>query len=214
MKAREWIGPAFNLLLRVALVYFLIEVLLHPDDPRFVGKAITTRALIVLCVFSLLIPAVHFLRERSHPYRWWLDNLYLSIFCLDLLGNSLNLFDTVENFDLIPHFHGGGAASVVIHGLTGLPNLAAFGLSNTVHILLEAQEYYTDVFGGTHNVNGAGDTVHDLLAGVAGSAIYSGTDFMLTSLRERGMLRWNWGKAGVAARDARRDVRRKVKRRR
>jgi hypothetical protein len=41
-----------------------------------------------------------------------------------------------------------------------------------VHVLLEAQEYYTDVLAGTINVRGVADTINDLLMGIAGGLLY------------------------------------------
>jgi hypothetical protein len=38
---------------------------------------------------------------------------------------------------------------------------------------LEAQQYYTDVLFGTHNVLGTWDVVGDLVAGLAGTLVYS-----------------------------------------
>jgi hypothetical protein len=39
--------------------------------------------------------------------------------------------------------------------------LGAFDVANTIHVGLEAQEYYTDVLFGTHNVRGVSDTVNE-----------------------------------------------------
>jgi hypothetical protein len=38
-------------------------------------------------------------------------------------------------------------------------------------LLLEAQEYYTDVFFQTHNVRGTFDVVNDLVVGLGGASI-------------------------------------------
>jgi hypothetical protein len=168
------VGVIVNILLRVTLIYFLGEVLLMPDDPRFAGKAIPLRNLLIVVSFSLLFPILHkFWPKRPwSAYPVWLDSLYLSLFWLDMAGNSFNLYDTYYYFDLIPHFHGPGAIAVVFKILFRTSITGALGLANIVHILLEAQEYYTDVLSGTHNVRGPGDIVNDLLAGVLGSTVY------------------------------------------
>lgn len=162
-----------NLFLRVSILYFLGEVLLFPDDPRFAGKAIPLRNAVIVLSFSLLFPALYFLKKKWANYPFWLDNLYLSIFWLDMAGNSFNLYDTYFYFDLIPHFHSTGALSAVLLGAFGLLFLEAVGLATIIHMLLEAQEYYTDVFFGTHNVRGVSDVVNDLVVGVAGAIIYA-----------------------------------------
>ena len=95
------------------------------------------------------------------------DNLYLSIFWLDMAGNSLNLYNSVEWWDHIPHFHGPGALSAVLMGVFGLPGLADAGLSTILHVTLECWEYYADVLMGTHNVRGIADSINDLAYGLA-----------------------------------------------
>ena len=160
-----------NALLRGTMVAILGEALLRPNDPRYRGKAIGTRGLVMLPL-SLLVPLVQAVRGRDR-YPVWSDNLYLSIFVLDLLGNHFNLYDRYRYFDAIPHAHGTGAATVVMAELFDLPPLSAVGLAQLAHIGLEAQEYYSDVWFGLHNVRGTWDTVNDLLAGAVGSAAYA-----------------------------------------
>jgi hypothetical protein len=101
-----------------------------------------------------------------------MDDLYLSIFALDLAGNVFDLYDGYKHFDLIPHAHGGGAATVIAAWLFRLPVPSAIGLSNVGHVLLETQEYLTDVVFGTRNVRGTWDVVGDLGSGVVGSLAY------------------------------------------
>jgi hypothetical protein len=169
---RRRAGLALNLALRLSLAYFLAEALLHPDDPRFAGKAIPVRNLIIVGSLSLLLPALQLWRRRWPVFPYWLDNLYLSIFWLDMAGNSFNLYDRYYYFDVIPHAHGTGAAAVVLGEALGLSGSGGAALANGLHLLLEGQEFATDVFFGTHNVRGAGDTIHDLLAGVVGTGLY------------------------------------------
>lgn len=165
-------GLIFNILIRLSILYFLGEVLLFPDDPRFAGKALPIRNLMVVLSLSLLFPLVHFLKKRWKEYPFWMDNLYLSIFLLDMAGNSFNLYDRFFYFDLIPHFHGTGAIAAVLVGAFGWTFWGGVGAANIIHMLLEAQEYYTDVFLGTHNVRGISDPINDLLVGILGSVIY------------------------------------------
>lgn len=164
-------GVLVNALLRGTMAAVLGEALLRPNDPRFSGKAIGTRGLVMLPL-SLVVPLVHARRRRGR-YPIWTDNLYLSIYVLDLLGNHFGLYDRYRYFDAIPHAHGTGAATVVLAEFLDLPPLSAVGLAQLAHIGLEAQEYYSDVWFGLHNVRGTWDTVNDLLAGAVGSAAYA-----------------------------------------
>jgi hypothetical protein len=132
------LGVLVNALLRCTIPAFLAEALLRPRDPRFAGKAIGPRGLVTLPL-SLVVPLMH-ARRRRRGYPLWTDNLYLSIFVLDLIGNHFNLYDRYRYFDAIPHAHGTGAATVVLAELLDLPPLSAVGLAQLAHIGLEAQE--------------------------------------------------------------------------
>jgi len=170
-KNMTW-GLVFNILIRLSIIYFLGEVLLFSDDPRFAGKAIPIRNFIIVISLSLLFPILYFWKNKWGKYPFWWDNLYLSIFWLDMAGNSFNLYDSFFYFDLVPHFHSTAALAAVLLGAFGFAFWSGVGFANIIHMLLEAQEYYTDVFLGTHNVRGTFDVVNDLLVGILGTIIY------------------------------------------
>ena len=172
-RARRLVGVGLNLALRFVIVGVVADALLHPDDPRYADKGIGTRGL-VLVAASLLVPALQVTTRRGERYPVGTDSLYLSIFALDMAGNYFDLYDRYALFDLVPHFHGTGAASIVLARLLRQPLLAGVGLAQVLHIGLEAQEYYSDVLFGLRNVRGTWDTVNDLLAGASGSLVYAG----------------------------------------
>ena len=175
------IGTACNVILRLGILGVLAEALLRRHDPRYEGKAIGTRGLVMIPL-SLVVPLAHAMRRRRKHYPIWTDNLWLSIFALDLAGNHFDLYDRYRYFDVIPHAHGTGAATVVVAELLDLPPLSAVGVAQLAHVGLEAQEYYSDVWFGLRNVRGTWDTVNDLLAGAAGSMAYA---WLLSRLRRR-----------------------------
>lgn len=185
MKKRRIAGFALNALLRAGIVAMLAHVLRHPDDPRYAGKAIPIRNLIIVGGLSMVFPALY---ANKYTRRWkrypvGVDNIYLSIFWLDMLGNWLDLYDTYLNFDLIPHFHGSGALAAVLRYGFDLPGWRALGVANAAHAALEAQEIATDAFFGTRNVRGAWDSLGDLSAGLLGTIAYVGPS-ILSSLHE------------------------------
>jgi hypothetical protein len=165
-------GAALNIVLRVSIGYFLAEVMLNPDDPRFAGKAIPIRNLIIVGGLSLLFPALHVVRRRWRRYPVWTDNVWLSLFWLDMAGNSFDLYDRYLHFDLIPHFHGTGASAVALQRGFDLTPRRAFVIATVLHSALEAQEYATDVFFGTHNVRGWWDSAGDIAVGLLGAVAY------------------------------------------
>lgn len=166
------VGIGLNVGLRVLMAAFAAEAIIWADDPRFEGKGIGIRNAVVIGTYSLVLPAIHWLRHPWRSYPWWADALWLSVPFFDMLGNSLDLFDTYRYFDLGPHTHGPGALTVVLMELARLPFLASVGIVQVGHILLEAQEYYTDLLLGTQNVTDAADPVNDMLVGVLGSVAY------------------------------------------
>jgi len=178
VNKRRVIGFALNAALRVSIAAFLADVMRHPHDPRYEGKAIPVRNLIIVGTLGHLFPLLYLLSTRLRWWpRWsrypvWSDNLYLSIYWLDMAGNFLNLYDRYTHFDLIPHFHGSGALAAVGLRAFGWSPLTALGVANGIHALLEAQEIATDVLCGTHNVRGAWDSEGDLAAGLLGTLAY------------------------------------------
>lgn len=176
------VGLAVNLLLRASLAAFVAEAWRKPRDPRFAGKGIGIRGLAVITPLTLLVPTVHLARRDRSPYPLWTDNLHLSIYWLDLAGNVFDLYDRYFHFDLLPHAHGTGAATVTAAWLLRTGPLGAIGAAQLAHVLLEGQEYYSDVLFGYRNVRGTFDVVNDLLAGAVGSVLY-GAGMRLASRR-------------------------------
>lgn len=180
------LGVVVNIGIRLWIAYFLAEVLANPEDPRFAGKALPIRNLLIVGVASLLFPARHFFRRPWKRYPVWWDALYLSMFWLDMAGNSFDLYERFgeQRFDLIPHFHGTGAVAAALVGGMGMSPWRAFLLTNALHVGLEVQEYATDVFFDTRNVHGWGDSLGDVAAGLLATAAYTPLAARLPGVRD------------------------------
>ena len=50
-----------------------------------------------------------------------MDDVWLSMLTLDLVGNVFDLYDRYTHFDLLPHAHGTGALTVTLAWLLRLP---------------------------------------------------------------------------------------------
>ena len=170
-RVRGW---ALNVFFRACIVFFALDSVLNAGDERYAGKGLSLRNIIIVVVWSMVFPALFLIwkKWKSYPVAW--DNLYLSIFWLDMLGNWLDLYHVLEGWDTFPHVHGPGALTLIWRGLGRRSVLASTGVANMLHATLEVQEYLGDMFSGTHNVQGAGDTVHDIACGLIGSWVYVG----------------------------------------
>jgi hypothetical protein len=166
------LGWVLDVALRLAVIGFAIEaVLAGPNDPRFAGKGIAMRDLILAGgVATLIVPILHLVRRRWDRYPVWTDVAFLSILALDMAGNSLNLYEQAWRFDLIPHAYG-PAAGLVGLLLLGVRPWVGLAIINGVHVLLEIQEVLGDIVFGTSNVNGAWDSITDLAAGLTASVL-------------------------------------------
>ena len=163
-----------NLFLRAGIIFFMLDSIVNASDDRYLGKGLNYRNVVIVLVWSMVFPALYYIWKKWKRYPIDYDNLYLSVFWLDMFGNYLNFYNTLDNWDLLPHFHGPGALAIVFRGLGQRSVMAATGIANMIHAALEVQEYLGDQLGGTQNVTGAGDTAKDLAAALLGSWAYVG----------------------------------------
>lgn len=176
------LSVAANLIARGTLAYLAIDALrvttTDPSDARYAGKGIAVRNATVLGSFSVLVPALYAASRRERGYPWTGDTLLLTVPLLDMVGNWLDFYNRYGYFDTVAHFYGpaviSGLLSLALAGRDREPRVmqwaTAAGVTTTFHLLLEVQEYWTDVWFGTHNVEGIEDVEGDLGAGVLGTA--------------------------------------------
>jgi hypothetical protein len=181
-------GAIINIAFRAGILLMTVDALLHPQDDRYAGKSLGPRDMLISVGFAMLFPLFWKLRYQNKQwtaYPWWYDNLYLSIFFVDMLGNFLNLYNTWLEWDHIPHSHGPGALAIVIAGAFGFPILTGIGMATLLHVVLDIQEFYGDVLRGTHNVRDLQDQMNDLLSGVIGVVVYGIVWWRWTALRAK-----------------------------
>jgi len=187
-KAHTPAGALINVLLRVGILAMSVDALVNAGDERFSGKALGPRDVIISFGFAMLFPLIwkfRYQKKEWSAYPWWYDDLYLSIFFVDMLGNSLNLYNAWEHWDHIPHFHGPGALALVIAGAFGEPIISAIGIATLLHVFLEIQEFYGDVLLHTHNVRDTQDTINDMLFGILGVVVYGAIWYRATWLQRK-----------------------------
>lgn len=175
MRPNVWV-LALDIGIKVALVALLGLALLFPDLPQFAGKAMQGRVL-TYGLAMLLVPAIWFLRFRRHPYPVAIDILITLPFFIDVAGNALDLYDTVEWWDDANHFvnwalmTGGVALALAFLPLGRLNRFGlALGYAALSAVAWELIEYVTFIKDSPELVTAYTDTLLDEILGTAGGA--------------------------------------------
>ena len=170
---------AIDIAIKAATILLLLVALSNPDLPQFQGKAFAGRA-IAYPIALAIVPVVWLLLRRPLPYPVVPDILIGLPFLIDMIGNALGLYDSVEWWDdanhLVNWWLHTAAIAILLAG-TGLPRAARAGLgiawAATTAILWELAEYVTFVPGSAEASTAYADTLGDLALGLLGGTIAS-----------------------------------------
>ena len=170
---------AIDIAIKAATILLLLVALSNPDLPQFQGKAFAGRA-IAYPIALAIVPVVWLLLRRPIPYPVVPDILIGLPFLIDMIGNALGLYDSVEWWDdanhLVNWWLHTAAIAILLAG-TGLPRAARAGLgiawAATTAILWELAEYVTFVPGSAEASTAYADTLGDLALGLLGGTIAS-----------------------------------------
>ena len=168
---------ALDIAIKVALIALLAYAVLNPDLPAYRGKAMTGRAL-VFPIAAVLVPAVWWLRYRDRPYPIDIDILFTAPFLIDVVGNALGLYDSIEWWDDANHFFNWmllTAAAALVLRSAALDRLARFGLAvgfaAVTAIGWEVAEYVTFIRFSPELATAYVDTLGDLVLGTLGGTL-------------------------------------------
>ena len=160
-----------------ALVVTLLTGLLFPDIPGVAGKGWPERC-VGYPLSALVVPAIWALRGRRGRYPRLGAALLVVPFVLDLLGNLVNLYDTMEQFDDILHFVNWTflvAALVLFVAPAGLARwnlvLMGSGFGALAIVAWEGVEWIVQEMGTTGLQLPYDDTVGDLVLSPAGGVL-------------------------------------------
>lgn len=169
-------------LAKVLLFGLLLSALIWPDLSGIKGKASTAR-LIVYPIGAMVLPLwwLAYGRARSTLHRsfpWSADLLMTLPWLIDLIGNRLNLFDTVDWWDDAMHFVLWGllTAGVLLafapRDLSrALTVFTALGFGATAAVVWELGEYFTFVRNSPELQTAYTDTLGDLALGTLGALL-------------------------------------------
>ena len=164
-----------DMAIKLATVGLLVWAVLSPELPQFQGKAFTGRA--IAYPVALLVG----------PVGWWLfgrgriafpvaaDILFGLPFLIDVAGNAMNLYDTIEWWDDANHLvnwalHTAAVGLLLRYGkwASATRIALAFGYAVTSAVLWELAEFVTFVPNSPEAATAYADTLLDLALGMVG----------------------------------------------
>lgn len=171
------IALAVDIGLKLLLVGLLMLAVLFPELPQFAGKAMGGRVL-TYGLAALLVPVIWLIGFRRRPYPFAIDILFVMPFLIDVAGNALDLYDTIEWWDDANHFVNWAlltAAAAI--GLAWLPlgrlNRFALGVgfAAVIAIAWDLAEYLTFIRDSPELATAYTDTLGDLVLGTLGGSL-------------------------------------------
>lgn len=175
-EPRGWL--AADLLVKVSTVALLLFALANPQLPQFQGKAFEGRALAYPIALALFPIGWWFFGRSRIPFPALADLLFGLPFLIDVAGNALNLYDTVEVWDDLNHLvnwslHTAAIGLLLRYGPWSWRVRAAlaFGYAVTTAVLWEFAEYVTFVPNSPEAALAYRDTLGDLALGMFGGLV-------------------------------------------
>ncbi|ADB35692.1 hypothetical protein Kfla_6700 [Kribbella flavida DSM 17836] len=165
-----------------ALFLLLLTALIWPDLSGIKGKASTAR-LVVYPLGAMVLPLWWWAYGRSrsalHTSFPWAAHLLITLpWLVDLIGNRLNLFDTIAWWDDAMHFVLWGllTAGVLLAFAPwplsrGLTAFVALGFGVTAAVIWELGEYYAFIRHSAELRTAYTDTLGDLSLGTLGALL-------------------------------------------
>jgi hypothetical protein len=166
--------------IKVATLGLLLWAVASPDLPQFQGKAFAGRA-IAYPIALLALPVAWFVFARTRiPFPVISDILVGLPFLIDVVGNALNLYDTIDAWDDVNHLgnwalHTAGIGLLLRYGQWGPWTRVALGLcwAVTTAVLWEFAEFATFVQNSPEAATAYADTLGDLALGSIGGLVAS-----------------------------------------
>jgi hypothetical protein len=144
---------------------------------QFEGKAFGWR-LVFYPIAAIVVPLGWWIAGKPKPYPYALDILLVSPFLVDVLGNTFDLYDSIEWWDDLNHFVNWGLLSLAVGQLVlrfGLPRIETaviiVGVGAVAAILWELGEYFAFIRNSDELDTAYTDTLGDMMLGLSGSVV-------------------------------------------
>jgi hypothetical protein len=161
---------------KAGLILLLVLALLYPESSHLKDKAGGLRA-VGYPLVSFTVPALWWVLWRDRVAFPWAADLMVTVTCFsDVLGNRMDLYDTVVWFDDLMHFVNVGLLTAALLLLTlphrvGLGRLVerALAFGATAAIAWEIAEFFAFISGSSERQFAYADTLGDLGLGACGA---------------------------------------------
>jgi len=144
---------------------------------QFEGKAFGWR-LATYPIAAVIVPVGWRLAGRPEPYPYALDAFVVAPFLVDVVGNTLDLYDSISWWDDLNHFVNWGLLSLGVGQLLvrlQLPRLEMLvlivGVGATAAILWELAEYFAFIRHSSELDTAYTDTLGDMALGLGGATV-------------------------------------------
>lgn len=169
---------AAGLSAKAALIFLLVLALLYPDSGHMRDKAAGLRA-VGYPLMSFTVPVLWWVFWKDRVSFPWLADLMVTLTCFtDVLGNRMDLYDTVVWFDDWMHFMNTGllvsaVLLLTMHQTSSLASMIerALACGATAAILWEILEYFAFISRSTERHFAYADTLGDLGIGAFGALV-------------------------------------------
>lgn len=158
---------------------------------QFEGKAFGWR-LVFYPIAAVVVPVGWWLAKRPPPYPYALDILLVSPFLVDVVGNALDLYDTIDWWDDLNHFVNWGVLSLAVGQLVlrfRLRRIETFviivGAGGVTAILWELGEYFAFIRNSPEIETAYEDTLGDMTLGLTGATLAALATARVLSKRQR-----------------------------
>jgi hypothetical protein len=176
--ATPGVAKTVNVTAKAGLVLLLVLALLYPDLGHLRDKGAGVRA-VGYPLASFAVPFIWWTWWRERMAFPWIPDLLVTITCFtDVLGNRMDLYDTIVWFDDWMHFMNTGLLAAAFILLT-LPRDSSLGrvverslaFGATAAIAWELGEYVAFLSKSSERAFAYGDTLGDLTLGVLGALV-------------------------------------------
>lgn len=167
-----WLDVTFKGALVGLLVFGAFSGLEQFEDKAFGWR------LVFYPLAAVIVPVGWWLAGRPPPYPYALDILLVAPFLVDVVGNTLDLYDSISWWDDLNHFVNWALLCLAVGALVlrfPLPRFAAFvivvGVGAIAAILWELGEYVAFIRDSEELDTAYTDTLGDMMLGLGGATL-------------------------------------------